>query len=120
MVKRLLPLQFTGGTRVFDARDVALNSPVDLLAFARAGLNGTLMMGFANPAFATYDLATSFGPLFLGDAIAVNAIPTTRGSLVLDQVTNVTFAALIPEPGTVALLGIALAGLGFARHRKLS
>jgi len=116
-------LAFTVGTRLFDARDATINSqgPLDFLAFARAGLNGVVLMDFANSAFATYDLATPFGPLFLGNAIGVNPIGTTRGNLGFDQVTDVTFAArLIPEPGTLALLGIALAGLGFARYRKLS
>jgi hypothetical protein len=97
---------FAIATRVFVARGVVLNSlgPIDILSFGRAGISGDPLMVFTNPAFATYDLSTPFGPLLIGNAIAVNAIPTTMGTLNIGNATDVTFtAAPLPPFLTVAI-----------------
>lgn len=97
---------FTIPTRVFDARGVVLNSqgPIDILAVGRAGLFGDPLMVFTNPAFATYDLSTPLGPLLVGNAVAVGAIPTSMGTLNIGNASNVTFtAALLPPFLTVPI-----------------
>jgi hypothetical protein len=42
------------------------------------------------------------------------------GSLVIDNLTYDTGAASVPEPATLGLLGLGLAGLGIVRRRKAS
>jgi hypothetical protein len=44
---------------------------------------------------------------------------TTSGPAYLDDFSIVANGSAVPEPATLALLGLALAGLGFARGRKL-
>jgi hypothetical protein len=94
-------LSFSEGTRVFDARGVTVNNqgPLDLLGFARAGVDGIVLMDFADPAFGTYDLSTALGPLFVGDAISLNSIGTSMGNLSFDQVLDVTFTATTERCG---------------------
>jgi hypothetical protein len=69
-----------------------------------------------NPAFATYDLTHSLGPL-TGDGFhnpSFIAFKTTNGSFDIDSVGPVTYTAsvgAVPEPGSLLLLGASLAGL---------
>jgi PEP-CTERM motif len=112
----------TGGYIVFD-------QPGE----SRAGIaSGTIsaevgeIMDTTNDAFATYDLATSIGPVSGTPLFSSNELfDTSSGSILLNSVSgDSTFSAVlssaaVPEPSSLALCGIAGAfGLVVARRRK--
>ena len=73
-----------------------------------------------------WDMLTSIGPvagpMFLVQWSDAPQINTDMGILIFDDAeASATFQAIVrqvPEPGTLTLLGLGLAGLGFARRRK--
>jgi len=113
----------------FDLGTVTNASGVVIAQVDPSGNTVTGILGATNPAFFGYDLRSPFGPFSTGGGVANEGpadgpFPTTGGNLFFaaGQAFNgrVTFTATTPEPATLALLGLAMAGLAASRRRKLN
>lgn len=106
----------TSGTRTF------VNNGGELVGYSRAGSGGLdLYNGPTNAAFDTWDMTSDIGPI-AGTANllqwSASDVTTNAGVLFFSNASGIdaTFQAIIPAPGSVALLGMG--GLLAARRRR--
>lgn len=115
-------LTFTTATRTF------VNNNGNIVGFSRAGLSGAdLYNGPVNAVFDTWDMLSSIGPV--GGVIGLlqwglTPVNTSGGVLFFESAASSGFFQAIvgnqvPEPGTLALAGIAVLALSLARRRRI-
>jgi hypothetical protein len=83
--------------------------------------NSPAFLGIFNPAFQTYDLSSTFGPV-MGTGTFGAGGTTSSGSLLLSSIGTVTFevttpSSAIPEPSTWATMRLGFVGLGYMAYR---
>lgn len=111
-------------TSTLDIKYGLWNSPdVDVSVFFNSSLVGSLVAdhGYISPGpeFISFDIT---GLLLDGEnTISFNGFGANTGDYVIGQVDmnyDNSGNASVPEPASVALLGLGLAGIGFSRRKK--
>jgi hypothetical protein len=105
-----------------DSTRVVANRSVGSAGFSDINLNRAILFT-SSPAFSTYDLSTSIGPI-VGTAVlnAGFSFPTSAGPLIIYAASDSTFTAVtvVPLPAAAWLLGSALGLLAWTRRKSIS
>ena len=114
------------GSGTFDAAYVFDNQEAEAVGFGIASDLYDLFVSGAG--LDSYDMTTPFGPvLATSDQIFLSQwidVSTSLGTLSVTSADSGSFVATIPvtpsvpEPATLGLLGLGLAGIGFARRTR--
>jgi hypothetical protein len=91
--------------------DVLVNS-VDVGDWIWSSADGT---GLTNIALTFAPIAGEFNSLAL---VVKNEVPRSAGSIALGLDTRTTVSSELPEPGTMLLMGLTMAGLAASRRRQ--
>lgn len=121
----MIEIDGIGSLTVITATHTFVNFESQIAGYNRSS-QGDLYYAPSDPAFATWDMLTSIGPisgeaelLQWGDPL-FESIETSGGVLVFsDSFTNGSFQATVPEPGAFGSSAIALLAVTFtAWHRR--
>ena len=93
---------------------IAQNTALFAILGTQYGGNG--ITNFALPDLRGRTLVGTGFDFFAGEAFGADANTLTVANL---PAHDHSLSSTVPEPGTIALLGVALSGLGFSRRRKL-
>ena len=103
---------------VFDLLGFDIEDPAGIISFATVGTFNLAGSNGLNFDFSSDDFRTwSFGNVFLGISWFSLQCASSDCQFTVDNIVY-TPSVGVPEPGTLALLGIGLFGMGLARRRR--